>query len=87
VIRFPNDYFGKLAITGAPAFRRQDANDFIMGDYALDKGYPFGLSLRRRAGRIPVAGGALGRRCASSTPTVPPSRKRMTYTGDRRVEG
>jgi hypothetical protein len=41
VIRFPNDYFGKLAITGAPAFRRQDANDFIMGDYALDKGYPF----------------------------------------------
>ena len=41
VIRFPNDWNGKLVITGAPGVRRQYANDFIIGDYVLDKGYAF----------------------------------------------
>ncbi len=41
VIRFPNDWNGKLVITGAPGVREQYANDFIISDYVLDKGYAF----------------------------------------------
>ena len=41
VIRFPNDWNGKLVVTGAPGVRRQYANDFIIGDYVLSKGYAF----------------------------------------------
>ncbi len=41
VIRFPDDWNGKVVITGAPGVRRQYANDFIIGDYVLDKGYAF----------------------------------------------
>jgi hypothetical protein len=41
VIRFPNDWNGKLVITGAPGIRRQYANDFIISDWVLDKGYAF----------------------------------------------
>ena len=41
VIRFPNDWNGKVVITGAPGVREQYANDFIISDYVLDKGYAF----------------------------------------------
>ncbi len=41
VIRFPNDWNGKLVITGAPGVRAQYANDFIISDYVLGKGYAF----------------------------------------------
>ena len=41
VIRFPNDWNGKLVITGAPGVRAQYANDFIISDWVLDKGYAF----------------------------------------------
>ncbi len=41
VMRFPNDWNGKVVITGAPGVREQYANDFIIGDYVLDKGYAF----------------------------------------------
>jgi hypothetical protein len=41
VIRFPNDWNGKLVITGAPGIRRQYANDFIISDWVLARGYAF----------------------------------------------
>lgn len=41
VIRFPDKWNGKLVITGAPGVRRQYANDFIIGDWVLAKGYAF----------------------------------------------
>jgi pimeloyl-ACP methyl ester carboxylesterase len=41
VVRFPNDWNGKLVITGAPGIRRQYANDFIISDWVLARGYAF----------------------------------------------
>jgi len=41
VIRFPNDWNGKLVVTGAPGVRRQYAADFIIGDFVLAKGYAY----------------------------------------------
>jgi hypothetical protein len=41
VIRLPNDWNGRLVITGASGFRRQYANDFIIGDWVLAQGYAF----------------------------------------------
>lgn len=41
VVRFPEKWNGKVVITGAPGVRRQYANDFIIGDWVLAKGYAF----------------------------------------------
>ena len=41
VIRFPDNWNGGLVITGAPGVRAQYANDFIIGDWVLSKGYAF----------------------------------------------
>lgn len=43
VIRLPqkSDWNGKLIITGAPGVREQYANDYIISDYVLSKGYAF----------------------------------------------
>jgi hypothetical protein len=41
VIRLPNEWNGKLVVTGAPGIRRQYANDFILSDWFLDRGYAF----------------------------------------------
>lgn len=41
VIRLPNNWNGKLVITGAPGTRRQYANDFIISDWVLARGYAF----------------------------------------------
>ncbi|MGH8968818.1 MAG: tannase/feruloyl esterase family alpha/beta hydrolase, partial [Actinomycetes bacterium] len=41
VIRLPDDWNGKLVVTGAPGVRKQYANDFIISDWVLDRGYAF----------------------------------------------
>ncbi|WP_408007861.1 tannase/feruloyl esterase family alpha/beta hydrolase [Pseudalkalibacillus sp. A8] len=41
VIRLPDNWNGKLIITGAPGNRAQYANDFIISDWVLSKGYAF----------------------------------------------
>ena len=41
VIRLPDDWNGKLVITGAPGVRKQYASDFVIGDYVLGKGYAY----------------------------------------------
>ena len=41
VIRLPNRWNGKLVITGAPGVRRQFATDYVIGDFALARGYAY----------------------------------------------
>jgi hypothetical protein len=41
VVRLPDDWNGKLVVTGAPGNRAQYANDFIIGDWVLAQGYAF----------------------------------------------
>ena len=41
VMRFPNDWNGKLVITGAPGVRGQYALDYIFSDWLLARGYAF----------------------------------------------
>jgi hypothetical protein len=41
VIRVPDDWNGRVVITGAPGVRAQYANDFIIGDHVLAEGYAF----------------------------------------------
>jgi hypothetical protein len=41
VIRIPDDWNGGLIVSGAPGVRAQYANDFIIGDWVLSKGYAF----------------------------------------------
>ena len=50
VIRFPNNWEGKLVITGAPGVRGQYANDFIIGDFVLAKGYAFASTDKGNSG-------------------------------------
>ncbi len=39
VLRLPDRWNGKLVVTGAPGVRRQYANDFIISDWVLSRGY------------------------------------------------
>ena len=41
VIRIPDNWNGGLIVSGAPGVRAQYANDFIIGDWVLSKGYAF----------------------------------------------
>ena len=41
VIRMPDRWNGKLVVTGAPGVRAQYANDFIIADWVLARGYAF----------------------------------------------
>jgi hypothetical protein len=50
VIRFPNDWNGKLVVTGPSGVRGQYANDFIIGDFALKKGYAYASTDKGNSG-------------------------------------
>ena len=41
VIRLPNEWNGKLIVTGSPGVRGQYAMDFLLSDWALARGYAF----------------------------------------------
>ena len=41
VLRIPDHWNGGLVVTGAPGVRAQYANDFIISDWVLSKGYAF----------------------------------------------
>jgi hypothetical protein len=41
VIRIPDNWNGGLIVSGAPGVRAQYANDYIIGDWVLSKGYAF----------------------------------------------
>ncbi len=50
VMRFPNNWNGKLVITGAPGVRRQYSLDFLVSDWVLARGYAFASSDKGNSG-------------------------------------
>jgi hypothetical protein len=58
VLRFPNHWNGKLVITGAPGVRKQYANDFIIGDWLLGRGYAYASTDKGNDGNEFYADGA-----------------------------
>lgn len=50
VMRFPRDWNERLVITGAPGVRGQYANDFIIADFVLKKGYAFASTDKGNSG-------------------------------------
>src|SRR5215217_6432722 len=50
VLRLPNDWNGKLVVTGAPGIRRQFAPDYVIGDYVLAKGYAYASTDKGNSG-------------------------------------
>ena len=51
VMRFPDEWNGKLVITGAPGVRKQYAADFIIGDFVLARGYAFASTDKGNTGQ------------------------------------
>jgi alpha-beta hydrolase superfamily lysophospholipase len=51
VMRFPDEWNGKLVITGAPGVRKQYAADFIIGDFVLDRGYAYASTDKGNTGQ------------------------------------
>src|SRR5688572_27910878 len=49
-IRLPDEWNGKLVVTGAPGVRKQYANDFIISDWVLDRGYAFASTDKGNSG-------------------------------------
>ncbi len=50
VLRLPEHWNGGLVITGAPGVREQYANDFIISDWVLAKGYAFAATDKGNVG-------------------------------------
>jgi len=50
VIRLPDHWNGGLVITGAPGVRKQYANDFIISDWVLARGYAFASTDKGNSG-------------------------------------
>jgi hypothetical protein len=50
VVRLPDHWNGGLVVTGSPGSRRQYANDFIIGDYVLARGFAFAATDKGNTG-------------------------------------
>ncbi len=50
VLRLPDNWNGGLVVTGAPGNREQYANDFIIGDWVLARGYAFAATDKGNVG-------------------------------------
>jgi hypothetical protein len=50
VIRLPDNWNGKLVITGAPGVRRQYANDYLLSDWFIARGYAYASTDKGNSG-------------------------------------
>ena len=50
VIRLPDNWNGKLVITGAPGVRRQYANDYLLSDWFVSRGYAYASTDKGNSG-------------------------------------
>ena len=50
VIRLPDNWNGKLVITGAPGVRRQYATDYLLSDWFVARGYAFAATDKGNSG-------------------------------------
>jgi hypothetical protein len=50
VLRLPDDWNGGLVVSGSPGNRRQYANDRVIGDFALERGYAFAATDKGNTG-------------------------------------
>jgi hypothetical protein len=50
VIRLPDNWNGKLVITGAPGIRRQYANDYMLSDWFVARGYAYASTDKGNSG-------------------------------------
>jgi Tannase and feruloyl esterase/3HB-oligomer hydrolase (3HBOH) len=50
VLRLPNNWNGKLVVTGAPGTRRQFAADYVIGDFVLARGYAYASTDKGNSG-------------------------------------
>ena len=51
VLRFPDDWNGKLVVTGAPGVRKQYAVDEIISDFVLGRGYAYAATDKGNSGQ------------------------------------
>jgi predicted esterase len=58
VIRLPEDYNGKLIVTGAPGVRKQYAPDPIISDWAVSHGYAYASTDKGNSGQVFFLDGA-----------------------------
>ncbi|MEJ7931060.1 tannase/feruloyl esterase family alpha/beta hydrolase [Ramlibacter sp. AN1015] len=58
VIRLPEQWNGKLVITGAPGVRRQYANDYLISDWVLSRGYAYASTDKGNSGTSFYSDGA-----------------------------
>ena len=59
VLRMPDDWNGKLIVTGAPGIRRQYATDQIISDVVLGRGYAYAATDKGNTGNSFYAGQAV----------------------------
>lgn len=59
VIRLPDQWNGKLVITGAPGVRRQYANDYLISDWMLSRGYAYASTDKGNSGTSFYSDGAV----------------------------
>ncbi len=50
VIRLPDNWNGKLVVTGAPGVRRQYANDYLISDWMVARGYAYASTDKGNSG-------------------------------------